>query len=150
MKIVVIGIGNILMRDDGFGVRVVERLKEKKLPIDIYELGTLGIQILNYIEGYDLCIVVDVAKGNGKPGEIYVFDFDDVDFREKNLISLHDIGLIEAIKFCRLNYKLPKIKFVCVEPEVIEFGIGLSKSVENAIPKAIKVVEEIVKEEMNK
>lgn len=148
MKIAVVGIGNVLMGDDGFGVKVVEMLRGKNLPVDIYELATLGIQILNYIEGYDLCIIVDVAKGGGKPGDLYIFDFDDVDFKEKVLISLHDIGFIEALKFCRYNYKIPKIKLVCVEPEVVDFGIGLSKAVEDAIPKAIKAIEEIVNEAM--
>ncbi|WP_457549710.1 hydrogenase maturation protease [Archaeoglobus sp.] len=148
MKIVVVGIGNVLMRDDGFGVKVVEKLKKMNLPATIYELGTLGLQILNYIEGYDLCIIVDVIKGDGKPGDIYVFDFDDVYFKTKNPISLHDIGLIEALKFCGFNYRLPKIKFVGVEPEVIEFGIGLSKPVEKAVPKAIKIVKRLIEEAM--
>jgi len=127
MKIAIIGIGNILMKDDGFGIKVVERLRERNLPVDIYELGTLGIQILNYIEGYDLCIVVDIAKGDGKPGDLYIFDFDDVDFKEKNLISLHDIGFIEALKLCRFNYRIPKIKFVCVEPEMVDFGLNIAE-----------------------
>lgn len=148
MKVAIVCIGNVLMRDDGLGVRVAELLRDRNLPADIYELGTLGIQILNYIEGYDLAIVVDVARGGGKPGEIYVFDFEEVEFKDKNLVSLHDVGLVEALRFLGFKYRLPKIKFVCVEPETVDFGIGLSKAVEDAIPKVIRIVEDIVKKAM--
>ncbi len=148
MKIVVIGVGNVLMGDDGFGVRVVEELRKINLPAEIYDCATLGLQILDYIEGKELCIIVDVVKMGGKPGELYVFDWDDVEFETSNPISLHDIGLVEALKFCSFAYRLPKIKVVGVEPQKIEFGIGLSKPVESAIPKAIKTVKEIVKQAM--
>ncbi len=147
MKIVIVGIGNVLMRDDGFGVRVVEELKGD-LNCDVFEFGTLGIQILNYIEGYDLCIIIDVIRGGGKPGDVYVFDFEDVDFKTKTPLSLHDIGFVEALRFCGFKYRIPKIKFVGVEPKVVDFGIGLSDEVERAVPKVIRIVKELVKEAM--
>ena len=148
MKIVVIGVGNVLMGDDGFGVRVVEELKKMNLPVEIYDCATLGLQILDYIEGKDLCIIVDVVRMGGKPGELYVFDWDEVEFEVSNPISLHDIGLVEALRFCGFAYRLPKIKVVGVEPQKVEFGVGLSKPVESAIPKAIKAVKEIIKQAM--
>ena len=149
MRIVVVGIGNVLMGDDGFGVVVVEKLRRLNLPVDIYEFGTLGIQILNFIEGYDLCILIDTVRGGKDPGEIYVFDMDEVDFNLRNPISLHDVGFVEALKLCGFCFNLPRIVVVGVEPERIDFGVGLSKVVKSVIPKVIKIVVGIVDEMMN-
>ena len=143
MKIVVIGVGNVLMGDDGFGVAVVEELRRLNLPVEIYDCSTLGLQILNYVEGCDLCIVVDTVKANGKPGELYIFDLEEC--KAKMPTSLHDIGLVEAFKLGGFAYKLPKkVIVVGVEPERVEFGLELSKPVRDAIPKAVKMVVDII------
>ncbi len=149
MKIVVIGIGNPLMGDDGFGVAVIEELKRLNLPVDIQEFGTLGLQILKFIEGYDVCIVIDTVRGGKKPGEIHVFDLEKVDLNVKIPISLHDIDFVEALKLCGFRFKLPKIFVIGVEPERIDFGMELSEPVRSAVPKVIKIVVDMINEMMN-
>jgi len=145
-RVVVVGVGNILMGDEGFGVRVVEELKKIQLPegVEVYDCGTLGLQILNYLENSDFAIVVDVVKSNGKPGDVYVFDFDECkDY--KIAVSLHDIDLVKAVKIGGLVYNLPKkIVVVGVEPERIELSMELSDAVEKAIPKAVDIVIDLI------
>ncbi len=145
MKIAVIGIGNILMGDEGLGIAVVEELKKRELPkgVEVHDCATLGLQILNFFKDYDFLIVVDVVKSNGKPGDVYVLDFDQCE--DYGIpVSLHDIDFVKAFKIGSLVYEIPKIIIVGVEPERIEFGIGLSESVKRAIPKVIDKVVELI------
>ncbi len=145
-KVVVVGVGNELMGDEGFGVRVVEELRKIQLPkcVEVYNCGTLGLQILNYLENSDFAIIVDVVKSNGKPGDIYVFDFEECkDY--KVAVSLHDIDLVKAVKIGRLVYNLPKkIVVVGVEPERIELSMELSEAVKYAIPRVIDIVIDLI------
>jgi hydrogenase maturation protease len=148
MRIVVIGVGNVLMGDDGFGVRVVEELRKRDLPecVEVYDCATLGLQILNYMENRDFCVVIDTVRSGKEPGEIQILDLNECKSKI-SLSSLHDLGLVEAYNIGKMIYNLPKrIVVVGVEPERIEFGLGLSKRVESAIPKAVEIVIEIVRD----
>jgi hydrogenase maturation protease len=148
-RIVVIGIGNILLRDEGVGVRVVERLKEFDLPenVEIYDGATLGLSLLNILSDCKKAIIVDAVLAGGKPGEVYKFDLREV--LDKNLntgiLSMHDIDFITAFKMGREFLNLPeKIIVVGIEPSTFEEGLELSKEVEAGIPKAIeKIMEEL-------
>ena len=142
MRIVVIGIGNPLMGDDGFGVEVVEKLKGK-VPnfVELYKYEVLNFQVLNVIENSDVTIIIDVIKSNGNPGDIYVVDFKELNRRYGRITSLHDLDIVKIIEVGRFVYNLPeKIVIVGVEPERIEFGIGLSEPVRKVIPKVIDLI----------
>jgi len=142
MRIVVIGIGNPLMGDDGFGVEVVEKLKGK-VPnfVELYKYEVLNFQVLNVIENSDVAIIIDVIKSNGNPGDIYVVDFKELNRRYGRITSLHDLDIVKIIEVGRFVYNLPeKIVIVGVEPERIEFGIGLSEPVRKVIPKVIDLI----------
>lgn len=150
MRIVVIGIGNPLMGDDGFGVEVVEKLKGK-VPncVELYKCEALSFQVLNIIENSDATIIVDVIKSNGNPGDIYVFDFEEVNRNYNRITSLHDLDIVKIIEVGRFVYNLPKkIVIVGVEPEKVEFGIGLSEPVRKAIPKVVDIIVNLIYELM--
>ncbi|RLI79684.1 hydrogenase maturation protease [Archaeoglobales archaeon] len=146
-KILIIGIGNILLRDEGVGVRVAEELKKRKLPknVEVQDGATLGLSLLNFLENYDKVIVIDAVKGGKKPGTIYKFDLyefiDDFNF-PLSMSSMHDFDFIYAVKnIGREFYKLPeKIVVVGVEPEKIEPGLELTEKINNTIPEIIKAV----------
>jgi hydrogenase maturation protease len=141
-RIVVIGIGNILLGDEGFGVRVVEELRKLKLPenVEIYDGATLGLQLLNFLDGSDFAIIVDAVKANGEPGQLFVFDINEAKNRG-SMLSMHDLDFVKAIEIGKLAYNLPeKIVIVGVEPEKVEESLEISEKVKKAIPKAIEVV----------
>ncbi|RLI85321.1 MAG: hydrogenase maturation protease [Archaeoglobales archaeon] len=144
-KIVVVGIGNLLLGDEGFGIRVVEELRKLKLPenVEVHDGGTLGLQILNFLDNADFAIIVDVVKAKGKPGQLFVFEINDA--KSKPMLSMHDLDLVKAVEIGKFAYNLPKkIVVVGVEPEKIEESLELSEGVRKAIPKAVSKVLELI------
>ncbi|MFP3946925.1 MAG: hydrogenase maturation protease, partial [Archaeoglobaceae archaeon] len=75
MKIAVIGIGNILLGDEGVGVRIVEELRKSDLPenVEVHDGATSGIALLNFLVDKDKVIIVDAVKGGEEPGTVYQF-----------------------------------------------------------------------------
>jgi len=141
MKVAVIGIGNILMGDEGVGIAVINELKRLNVKADVYDCGTMGIDILNIIADYDKVIVVDAVKGFGKPGD--VFRIRPEELKSGKVISMHDVDFISVINIAKSVMKLPEIVIIGIEVERVKEGLEISESVRKAIPRAIK---EIIKE----
>ena len=102
----VIGVGNILLKDEGIGVRVAEHIKEKRLlppEIDVVDGGTGGIQLISIIKDVDSLIIIDAVKGGGRPGNIYRFTIDDIPVNIAQKTSLHELGLQEVFALLDLS-----------------------------------------------
>ncbi|VAX25135.1 hypothetical protein MNBD_NITROSPINAE02-1684 [hydrothermal vent metagenome] len=110
--IVVIGIGNILMSDEGVGVRVVERLMaEHSFPdnVEIYDGGSTGLKgLMPLIEDADHLIVIDAIKGPGEPGALYRYSVEDFRLNIPKKLSAHDVGLLECLTYAGINEKMPE------------------------------------------
>ena len=153
-KILILGIGNILLRDEGIGVRIAEELKKLKLPdsVEVVDGGTLGLSLLNFFENYEKVVIIDAVKGGKEPGTIYRFDLNE--FLNDvscpfSLSSMHDIDFVYAMKqIGREFYRLPdKMVVIGVEPEKIEAGLELSNKLKEKVPEIIKFVLEEVETE---
>jgi len=146
LKAAVIGIGNILLGDEGVGVRIIEELKKLELPegVEVHDGATSGIAILNFLEGVDRAIIVDAVKGGGEPGTVYRFKIEEA-LENNEMISLHDIDFTLAYRVTRDIIDLPEdIVVIGVEPEKIENSLELSEKVSNAIPEVLnKILEEL-------
>jgi len=146
LKAAVIGIGNILLGDEGVGVRIIEELKKLELPegVEVHDGATSGIAILNFLEGVDRAIIVDAVKGGGEPGTDYRFKIEEA-LENNEMISLHDIDFTLAYRVTRDIIDLPEdIVVIGVEPEKIENSLELSEKVSNAIPEVLnKILEEL-------
>ena len=121
-KIIVLGIGNILMSDEGVGVRVVEKLLEEySFPpnVEIYDGGTTGLHgLMPLIEEADHLVVIDAVNGPGEPGSIYRYTLDDFKLSMPKKLSSHDIGFIECITIAELNGRLPEsVVIIGIKPE---------------------------------
>lgn len=143
-KIVIIGVGNLLMGDDGIGIHVVEYLRREKLPgnVLVFDAETRAFDALEYMDGSDKTVIVDACKKDGAPGSIYRFTFDPAgDIDESFNLSLHDINFIDALRAGRGIYKLPKeIVIIGVEPDGLDWGIGLSQKINNCFKEIIEAV----------
>ncbi|MGA1847622.1 HyaD/HybD family hydrogenase maturation endopeptidase [Deferribacter abyssi] len=148
-NIVIFGAGNILLSDEGFGVHFVRYLeKNYALPdnIKLFDAGTLGIMAMHIIEEADYLFIVDVVSVKGKPGDIKVYEKNDIIFdRIPTKMSPHQIGLQEVLLLSEIREKLPKIiKLFGIIPENIETGITLSDKLKEKLPKlAVLLMEEI-------
>jgi hydrogenase maturation protease len=140
----VIGTGNLLLKDEGVGVHVIQRLQEKKLPPDVEVLdgGTSGFDLLYEMEGRKHVVIIDAVKGGEEPGTIYRFSGNDVKAREKAFVSLHDINLADVFRLAELLGNKPEIKVIGIEPKCIEPSLELSPEIEDKIPIVIGLVEE--------
>lgn len=148
-KIVIVGVGNVLCKDEGVGVHVVESLKAYHLPdnVIIHDCGTGGLDILEFLEGSDKAIIVDAVRGGMKPGEIYNFRLDEIDAKdgEMKMLSLHELDLVKAMEIGKRAYKTPeKILVIGIEPKNVEVGIDLTTEVREAIPRVIQDIFKII------
>lgn len=142
--ILILGVGNILLKDEGVGVHVVKRLQEMNLPPDVEVLdgGTAGFALLDQIEGRKKVIVVDTVKGGHPPGTLYRMTARDLEEQAKSRLSVHDIGLTDLLILADLfKIEKPEMVVIGVEPRDMESaGLELSPEVEQKIPKVVQCV----------
>ena len=139
----ILGVGNILLRDEGAGVRAVEVLREMDLPrgVEALDGGTLGVDRVALIADRERLIVIDVVRAGGPPGTVYRLSPDDLSRPDVPHISLHQTGLLEALLMAgRLGCAPREVTIFGVEPRVIDYGLDLSREVTAVLPRVIGLV----------
>ncbi len=144
-SILILGIGNLLMNDEGVGIHVVSRLEKEGIEgADLMDGGTGGFHLLAYIQSYKRIIIIDASLDQFPPGHVrvlqprYAKDF-------PRQLSAHEIGLKDLIDSAILLGNMPQLHLVAISvKEFQEMGLDLSPEVREAIPAAIKCVREIV------
>jgi len=149
-QIMVLGVGNLLCRDEGVGIRVVEALLNRyALPenLSVMDGGTLGMQLLGTLSNVDYLIVVDVIRNGGRPGTLYRISGEDIPKRIRAKNSLHDVDLLEALTLCQALDKVPETVILGVEPLDMEsLGIELTPLIREKVdPLIARVLEELEK-----
>jgi hydrogenase maturation protease len=148
-RITVLGIGNLLLQDEGVGIHLVQRLADKvDLPsVKIIDGGTTP-DILSLVDdNIDKLIIVDAAVAGSKPGTIYRFNMEDLDFGSAPHVSLHELGIVDSLKLMSLLGNRPRaVTIFGIEPEVIDFGLELSPKLEAKMPRIMELVLEEIKE----
>jgi hydrogenase maturation protease len=142
-KIFILGVGNVLLSDEGVGVHVANELMKMDLPpnVTVVEGGTDGFRLLNVITEADRLIVVDAVRGGAAPGSIYRFDIDDVQSCPSGFkTSVHQIGILEVIDLSGLIGKTPKTTVIGIEPKSLKMGMELSPEIKAKIPRIIELI----------
>jgi hydrogenase maturation protease len=141
-KIVVLGIGNLILRDEGVGVHAVRELEGRKLPahVEVIDGGTSLMELLPIIQEAERIIVIDALKGGGEPGTIYRVFPDDLMAEAERPLSLHQVGLLEILGMARQLGGDPQVVIIGVEPNEISWGMELTPEVEAKLPKVIETV----------
>jgi hydrogenase maturation protease len=148
-RILVAGIGNAWMMDDGFGSAVAERLGERELPAEaaVFDFGTGGLDLAyEVMRGYDGLILVDVSRQGGEPGTLYVMEADEADIEagieDGQVINPHAMDPQTVLRFVKSVGAWPgKVVVIACEPTgVEERGLGLSSEVEAAVDRAVDLV----------
>jgi hydrogenase maturation protease len=145
---VILGVGNLLLSDEGVGVHVANKLMEMDLPagVEVIEGGTDGFRLMNVVTEADRLIVVDAVKGGSPPGSIYRFDIKDAPSSPDAFkTSVHQIGILEVVHLSELIGQTPETTVIGVEPGSLEMGMELSPEVQDKIPKIIELILEEVK-----
>lgn len=155
-RTLVAGIGNVFLGDDGFGVETVQALTERQLPghVEVVDIGVRGVHLAyQLLEGYDTLVLVDATARGGHPGTLYVIEHDgaDGDGPGGTLLDGHrmtpDAVLALLGTLCAGVGGQPPRRTLVVgcEPASVEERIGLSPPVADAVPEAVRLIEEILR-----
>jgi hydrogenase maturation protease len=158
-RILVAGVGNIFLGDDGFGVEVVRRMLAEPPPgglgplpegVEVADFGIRGVHLAyQLLDGYDAAVIVDALPGGGEPGTLYVVE-PTAGAKPSTEVALMDAHGMEPHAVLALldtlGGSVGKVLVVGCEPASVDEAIGLSPAVEGAIPGAIGLVHEVVGE----
>jgi hydrogenase maturation protease len=154
-QILVAGIGNAWLRDDGFGPEVAKALLERAMPdgVTVLDFGSGGLDLAyEVMRGYDALVIIDVSQQGGSPGTLYVMEADEAEIpgtiEDGDTINPHGMDPQTVLRFLKAAGAWPgRVVVVACEPgEIEEMGWGLSDSVSAAVDRAVKVVLETVQE----
>jgi hydrogenase maturation protease len=133
VSILVMGIGNLVMSDDGIGVRVVQQLAEHyRFPagVRILDGGTLGLDLLPQLEGVERLLVVDAVETGMKPGTLIRLAGEEVPIVLETKISPHQMGLKDLLAVAMLQgFEPGEMVLLGVQPEYLQLGMELSPAV---------------------
>jgi hydrogenase maturation protease len=141
--ILVLGVGNILLRDEGIGVHVAQRIEAMNLPdeVELFDGGVLGLDLLEHMEDRERVIIIDAVQGGEEPGTVYRLTRKDIDMGKTRLLSsLHEIDLPYVLNVAALMGKHIEPVIIGVEPKDISVGLELSPEIEAKIPEVIEMV----------
>lgn len=137
-KILLIGLGNVLLSDEGLGVKVVKDLEEElSFPeeVEVLDGGTGAFFLLPHLEKADYLIVVDAIKLGSKPGTLIIENLENLPQDTLEKISLHEVSFPDLLRILELKgKKFEKIILAGIEPKNIEVGTELSEEVKRSIP----------------
>lgn len=141
-NILVLGVGNVLYSDDGFGICVVDKMnREYEFPenVNVVDGGVLGINLLGVMSGYKHIIIIDTILKKSKPGDLHRLEKDEIRKRIMPKNSLHQVDLLEALTLCDIMEKgRPETVILGIEPkDYTTLNVGLSDEVKNKIDDII-------------
>jgi len=154
-KILIAGVGNAWLRDDGFGGEVARRLERRELPdgVAVMDAGTGGLELAyEVMRGYDALVILDVSRQGGEPGTLYVMEPDEDSVQgaieDGETINPHGIDPQTVLRFVKSVGAWPgRVVVIACEPaDVEDMGWGLSEQVEEAVERAVELVVETVGE----
>lgn len=142
-KVMVVGIGNLIMQDDGVGVHAIKALEELGFSDDV-ELIDGGTHSYDLIEEFcraENLIIVDAMHAGGEPGTIYRAPFDELGLEpDQNITSLHEMHFVEAMKMTRMLGYNPTTTVFGIEPAIIEISMDLSPEVAKKFPRLVELI----------
>jgi hydrogenase maturation protease len=144
LNILVLGIGNLLLQDEGAGVRAVEEFGRRYVTpagVELLDGGTSGIELLQYIQGKDCLILLDVVKSGNPPGTLIRLEGESVPAMFQKKISPHQLGLSDLLATAQLIDRMPeRVVLFGIEPKSIETGLEMSEEVGGAIGRLADMV----------
>lgn len=143
--VLILGVGNILLKDEGFGIHVVQRLMDRDLPshVEVMDGGTSGFDLLDAIEGRKKVVVVDAVQVGQPPGTLYRFTDKDLDERPKQRVSLHEIDMADLLKLCDVvDVEKPEevVVYGVEAADITTADMDLSPEVEAKVDRVIELV----------
>jgi hydrogenase maturation protease len=145
VQTLILGVGNLLMSDEGVGVHVIQRLvADYQLPEEVQVLdgGTLGMDLLYYLEGVENLLLIDAVQARKEPGALIRLEGDEVPAFLSIKISPHQMGVPDMLAAAKLKEDCYPQRIVLwgIQPELMEIGLDLSSKVESQVDTIIKSI----------
>ena len=142
LNVLVLGLGNILLSDEGAGIRAVEELQERydlSDSVEIIDGGTMGLELLPYFEERSHILIIDAVKTGKKPGTIVRIENPPAFFQQKS--SPHQIGLADVMGIAAITDNLPQnITLFGIEPKQLSTGLSFSTEVGQNLSRLVDMV----------
>lgn len=143
-KVLLLGLGNLLLGDDGLGIRALELIREShELPENLHCLdgGVMGLELLSHIEGVTHLLVLDAVQSGKAPGTLVRLEGSEVPKVMSLKLSMHQFNFEEVLALSLLRGTAPpKLVVWGIEPAVLDSGLALSTVVESHLPELISAV----------
>ena len=140
--VTILGVGNVILRDEGFGVRVAEYLDahyEFPENVQIVDGGTLGIELTQYVTGTEKLLVIDSINGGAEPGTTFRFHNDDVMEHFQDKLSAHEVGIQDVLALLTVTgHKIPDVVVIGAQPYDVEAGVELSAGMMKLLPQMVE------------
>ena len=141
--ITVLGIGNLLMGDEGVGLHALKVLQKTYTfspSINFIDGGTTGLDLIPYFEECKKMIIIDAMDSQKEPGYIEVLIDDEIRYRFNTKLSLHHAGLSDVLSVLQLQeIPFPKLTFIGVQPKLVEMQLELSNEIESVMDNIIEI-----------
>ena len=148
--VTVLGIGNLLMGDEGVGIHLIQTLEKSYTfspSINLIDGGTTGLDLIPYFENCKKMIIVDAVDFQEKPGHIGTLYNEEIHYRFNTKLSLHHAGLADVLSVIKLtDIPSPDMMLIGVQPKIVEMGIELSDVISDKMDKTISIIIEKLKE----
>ena len=151
-KIVVLGVGNLLLRDEGVGIHAVKELEKECFPaqVRIIDGGTGGIDLLFWLEKADYAIIIDCVRTKSPPGTIFRFPVTELNLGTgEQISSLHEVNLNELLLLAKKLGKLPPTVIYGIQPAEISWGLELSPAVKQSLPRLVYLISQEIEKQLN-
>jgi len=143
-RTLILGVGNILLGDEGVGIHAVRELEETALPphVDLIDGGTAGLDLLDLMRGYERVIIIDAVEAGAEPGTIFRFTPEEVASQPQALpLSLHQAEILEVLQLAAfVGRPLPPIVIYGIQPEVMDWSTELSSALRASMAKLVDAV----------
>ncbi|OGP18678.1 MAG: hypothetical protein A2V21_310265 [Deltaproteobacteria bacterium GWC2_55_46] len=143
-KALVLGIGNVLLKDEGLGVRAIEYFAERYSfgkEVTCLDGGTSGLGLLSYIKDFSHLIIVDAVAANGEPGKLFRIPWEEVrKWPSLKSSTAHQIGLRDLIEIARFQGLSPELVIIGVIPKDISAGLELTPVIKKALPLVAEAI----------
>ena len=148
-NLLILGLGNVLLGDEGVGIHIINGLKKKLLPdcVIIIDGGTMGLSLIDTISGFQEALVVDAVRGGNLPDLRFFSLKEIISETEGTGLTLHEVGFNNVLKLMdALGMKIPDITILGIRIDKISPGIGLSNQCRTVVSRAVTMIMEKINE----
>ena len=141
-EVTILGVGNVILKDEGFGVRVAEYLDHHYTfpdSVQIVDGGTLGIELTQYVTATNKLLVIDSINGGAEPGTVFRFHNDAIMEHFQDKLSAHEVGIQDVLALLTVTgHKIPDVIVIGAQPFDVEAGVGLSDGMQALLPQIVE------------